>query len=332
MVSRAIEHRALRYTLIAVSAWLYDGIAHSPRGHSVANLRNAIPMIQQAVTTTSLNDGHTFAVFMLCYLSIVRGDLKGIKLHASGFSRILRHCDVLQEDGYPRPDTASLAMVLWRIAIRADTLIGLCGHQAAFPITNAPESCHRQWVRQFDNPERPQTVEWAVSQFILDDLSNRLIHLGLRWTSILRAADRGRVLGMNELNLQVDLTFLIRDFEEWKNRQVLRGAEYRERRQREQHLTTPQIRFLHYEALSFVDEVYAIQLAQYFSFRIQLSLIMYPQIVPYPEERKVFAIEYCRVYAAIGGLRRPGLTGLLVGLFFAALSLVDKSYPLGKCP
>jgi hypothetical protein len=59
---------------------------------------------------------------------------------------------------------------------------------------------------------------------------------------------------------------------------------------------------------------------------------MYPQIGPYPEERKVFAIEYCRVYAAIGGLRRPGLAGLLVGLFFAALSLVDKSYPLGKCP
>jgi hypothetical protein len=58
-------------------------------------------------------------------------------------------------------------------------------------------------------------------------------------------------------------------------------------------------------------------------------LVMNPQIGPYPPERHLFAIELCRVYAALGGLRRPGLTGLAIGLFYAGLVLTDKTFPLG---
>jgi hypothetical protein len=167
MVSRALEHHALRFTLIAVSAWLYDGIANRSRERSVANLRKAIPMIQQAVTSTSLNDGYAFAVFMLIYLSIVRGDIRGVKLHLGGFYRILRHCAVLREDGSPGSSTTSLAMVLWRMAIRVDNMVGLCGQQTAFPITRTPESFHHNWVQEFDNPDRPDTPEWQYLSLCL---------------------------------------------------------------------------------------------------------------------------------------------------------------------
>jgi hypothetical protein len=286
MFSRALEHLPLRYTLIAVSAWLYDGLAGRSRERSLVNLRKAIPLIQKAVSSTALDDGHGFAVFLLAYLSIVRGDVKGISLHTGGFYRILRFCNVLREDGSPTLNQTSLSMILWRIAIRAENISGFIGPRTAFPATNVS----------------------------LD---------------IQRATAKGQKDGITELNLQLDLAFLVRDLEAWKCRLVLRAAESRERIRRTIAPTTPSMRFLEHEPLTFADEVYAIMLTQYFTVRIQVSLISSPQLGPHPSDRYMFAVELCRVYAAIGGLRRPGLMGLLVGLFYAGLALTDKSYPLG---
>jgi hypothetical protein len=329
MLSRALEHVPLRYTLIAVSAWLYDGITGQSRERSVTYLRKAIPLIQNAVTATALDDGHGYAVFLLAYLSVVRGDVKGISLHVGGFYRILRHCNVLKEDGSPSPEHSALAMVLWRIAVRTDNIIGFIGQRAAFPAITVPDSLHPDWVKQFDNPSRPNTVGWAIAQFALDDLANRAIHLGVRAMNIYRTVQRGEGDGIEELNVELDLAFLIRDLEAWKRRRVLREAESRERARRVASSTEPPLKFLDYAPLTFADETYATMLCQYFTCRIQLSLIMNPQLGPYPSERHMFAVEFCRVYAGIGGLKRPGLSGLLVGLFYSALALTDKNYPLG---
>ena len=330
MLSRALDHCALRYTLIAVSAWLYDGIAGRPRDRSVANLRKAIPMIQSAVTTTALDDGHGFAVFLLAYLSLVRGDVKGVSLHIEGFYRVLRYCNVLQEDGTPSLNQTPLAMVLWRIAVRIDNIVGFAGQHAAFPVTNVPDSFHLNWIRDFDNHERPDTIGWAFAQFDLDHLVNRAIHLAVRSLSIQRGTITDENDGIEELNVELDMTFLVRDLEAWKRRRVLRDAESRERERRISSTTQPPLKFLDYEPLTFADEAYAIMLVQYFTCRIQLSLVANPQLGPNPSERHMFAVELCRVYAAIGGLRKPGLSGLLVGLFYAALALTDKTYPLGS--
>jgi len=331
LLSRALEHLPLRYTLIAVSAWLYDGIAGRSRERSVANLRKAIPMIQSAVTATALDDGHGFAVFLLAYLSVVRGDVNGISLHIGGFYRILRYCNVLKEDGSPNVSHSALSMCLWRIAVRTDNIIGFIIQRASFPATSVPDSFHHSWVKEFDNPDRSDTVEWAAAQFALDDLGNKAVHLGVRSITIQREIQRGNGDGIEELNVELDMAFLVRDLEAWKRRRVLREAESRERARRAAlPSVSPPIRFLDYEPLTFADESYAIMLVQYFTIRIQLSLVANPQIGPYPAERHMFAVELCRVYAAIGGLRKPGLSGLLVGLFFAGLALTDKTYPLGK--
>jgi hypothetical protein len=329
MLSRALEHLPLRYTLIAVSAWLYDGIAGRSRERSVANLRKAIPMIQSAVTSTALDDGHGFAVFLLAYLSVVRGDVKGISLHVGGFYRILRHCNVLREDGSPNSNHTSLAMILWRIGVRTDNIIGVVGQRATFPATTVPDSFHSNWLRDFDNPERPDTAEWAMAQFALDDLANRATHLAVRSITIQRKIERGDHDAIEELNVELDMAFLIRDLEAWKRRRILREAESRERARRVALPSQPPLKFLEYEPLTFADEAYAIMLVQYFTCRIQLSLVTNPQIGPYPAERHMFAVELCRVYAAIGGLKKPGLSGLLVGLVYAALALTDKTCPLG---
>jgi hypothetical protein len=220
-------------------------------------------------------------------------------------------------------------MILWRIAIRAENISGFAGPRTAFPATNVPDSFHLQWLHDFENPQRPNSSAWALAQFALDDLANRAIHLGARSLEIQRATSKGQKDGINELNLQLDLAFLVRDLEAWKCRLVLRAAESRERIRRTISPTTPSMRFLEHEPLTFADEVYAIMLTQYFTVRIQVSLISSPQLGPHPSDRYMFAVELCRVYAAIGGLRRPGLTGLLVGLFYAGLALTDKSYPLG---
>jgi len=286
-------------------------------------------MIQNAVASTSLDDGHGFAVFLLAYLSVVRGDVKGISLHVGGFYRILRHCNVLREDGSPNSDHTSLAMISWRIGVRTDNIIGVVGQRASFPATTVPDSFHANWLRDFDNPERPNTAEWAMAQFALDDLANRAIHLAVRSITSQRKIEQGDSEGIEELNVELDMAFLIRDLEAWKRRRILREAESRERARRVAHPSQPRLKFLDYEPLTFADETYAIMLVQYFSCRIQLSLVMNPQIGPYPSERHMFAIELCRVYAAIGGLKKPGLSGLLVGLVYAGLVLTDKTCPLG---
>ena len=271
MLSRALDHHALRYTLIAVSAWLHDGIAGRSRERSVANLRKAVPMIQSAVTATVLDDGHGFAVFLLAYLSVVRGDIKGVSLHVGGFYRILRHCNVLREDGTPNLNHTPLAMVLWRIAVRTDNIVGFVGQRAAFPATNVPESFHLNWIRDFDNLDRPDTIEWALAQFALDDLANRAVHLAVRSISIQRSVASGESDGIEKLNVELDMAFLVRDLEIWKCRRVLREAESRERARRIASPTQPPLKFLDYEPLTFVDEAYAIMLVQYFTCRIQLS-------------------------------------------------------------
>lgn len=329
MFYRALEHKALRYTLIAVSAWLFDGIAGRSRERSIVNLRKAIPMIQKAVGSTALDDGHGFAVFLFVYLSIVRGDVGGVSLHTKGFYRILRYCNVLQEDGTPTLNHSALCMVLWRIAIRAENIVGFGGPRTAFPATNVPDSFHLQWLHEFENPERPNSAAWALAQFTLDDLANRTIHLAARSLELQRALAGGETDGINELNLQLDITFLIRDLEAWKCRPVLRAAELRERAQRTSSPAQPGLSFLDHEQLTFADEVFAIMLVQYFTVRIQVSLISSPQPGPQPNDRYMFGIELCRIYAAIGGLKRPGLTGLLAGLSYAGLVLTDKTYPLG---
>jgi hypothetical protein len=329
MLSRALEHLPLRYTLIAVSAWLCDGIAGRSRERSVANLRKAIPMIQSAVTETALDDGHGFAVFLLAYLSVVQGDIKGISLHVGGFYRILRYCNVLREDGVPNMNQTSLAMILWRMAVRTDNIVAFAGQGTAFPTTNIPDSFYLNWIRDFDNPERPDTTDWAVAQFALDDLANRAVHLAVRSITIQQAVTTGNSDSLEELNVELDMAFLIRDLEEWKRRKVLQETESRERAGRIASPCQPPFKFLDYEPLTFADEAYAIMLVQYFTCRIQLSLVSNPKLGPYPNERHTFAVEICRVYAAIGGLRKPGLSGLLVGLFYAALTLTDKVFPLG---
>jgi hypothetical protein len=326
---RALEHLPLRYTLIAVSAWLFDGIGGRSRERSIANLRKAIPMIQEAVGSTLLDEGHGIAVFLLVYLSIVRGDVRGISLHTNGFYRILRYCNVLKEDGTPTHNHSALSMVLWRIAIRAENIGGFAGPRAAFPVTNVPDSFHLQWLHELESPERPNSTAWALAQFNLDDLANRTIHLATRSLEIQRALARGETDGIDELNLQLDTIFLVRDLEAWKCRPVLREAESRERIRRTSSPAQPGLRFLDHEQLTFEDEVYAIMLVQYFTIRIQVSLISSPKPGPHPKDRYMFAIELCRVYAAIGGIKRPGLSGLLVGLFYAGLTLTDKTYPLG---
>ena len=329
IVSRALEHLPLRYTIVAVSAWLHDGIAGRPRDRSVANLEKAIPMIQNAVTPTALDDGHGFTLFLLAYLSVIRGDIKGISLHIGEFYRILRHCNVLREDGSPNSYQTSLAMILWRIGVRTDNIVGVVGQRATFPATIVPDSFHIDWLRDFDNPDRPDTAEWAMAQFALDDLANRIIHLAVRSITIQQNIARGDIDVIEELNVELDIAFLIRDLEEWKRRRILREAEFRERARRIADTSQPTLKFLNYEPLTFADEAYAILLVQYFTCRIQLSLLANPQIGPYSTERHMFAIELCRVYAAIGGLKKPGLSGLLVGLAYAALVLTDKTYPLG---
>jgi hypothetical protein len=329
MFCRALEHLALRYTLIAVSAWVYDEIAGRSRERSIVNLRKAIPMIQQAVSSTALDDGHGFAVFLLAYLSILRGDVRGVSLHTMGFYQILRHCKVLQEDGTPTLNHTALSMILWRIAIRADNISGFAGPRTAFPAINVPDSFHLQWLHDFESPDRPNSAAWALAQFALDDLANRTIHLATRSVEIHRALARGEKNDLDELNLQLDMTFLIRDLEAWKCRPILRAAESRERLRRTLSPAQPCLRFLDHEPLAFADEVYAILLVQYFTVRIQVSLISNPQPGPHPRDRYMFAVELCRVYAATGGVARPGLKGLLVGLFYAGLALTDKTYPLG---
>lgn len=329
MVSRALEHLPLRYTLIAVSAWLYDGIAGRSRERSVANLHKAIPMIQSAVTATALDDGHGFSVFLLAYLSVVRGDIKGISLHIGGFYRILRHCNVLRADGAPNVNQTSLAMVLWRIAVRADNIIAFAEQQAVFPATITQDSFHLNWLGDFDNPERLDTSDWALAQFALDDLANRVGHLAARLIALHRAIAADQSDGIEELNVELDMAFLFRDLEEWKRRRILREAESRERARRIASVSTSPLKFLDYKPLTFVDEAYAVMLVQYFTCRIQLSLVSNPRLGPHPNERYMFAVELCRVYAGIGGLKKPGLSGLLVGLFYSALVLTDKTFPLG---
>lgn len=329
MFSRALEHLPLRYTLIAVSAWLYDGIAGRSRERSLANLRKAIPMIQNAVTSASLDDGHSFAVFLLSYMSVIRGDINGIALHIGGFYKILRHCNVLRADGSPNPNHTSLSMVLWRIAIRMINISGFVGHRAVFPETTVADSFHSTWLQDFDSPLRPDTTEWAIAQFALDDLANRAIHLGVRSIATQRAIAKGETDGIDELNDQIDMAFLVRDLEAWRHRPVLREAETRERERRASAPSSSPIKFLNYEPLTFADLTYATMLVQYFTVRLQLTLVVNPQIGPYPPERISYAIELCRVYAAMNGLTRPGLTGLAIGLFYAGLVLTDKTYPLG---
>lgn len=300
------------------------------RERSVANLRRAIPLIQDAVTLTALDDGHGFAVFLLSYLSVIRGDIKGIRLHVGGYHRILRHCNVIKEDGSPNMGQSAVSLMMWRMAVRTENMIGLiAGQEAAFPSITVPDSFHNAWLQEFNNPLRQDCIDWAIAQFALDDLSNRTIHLAVRAVECQRAIARGEQKPIDELNIELDTAFLSRDLEQWICRTVLREAESRELDYRETSSAHPYFRFLDYPPLIFSDEAYAVMLVQYFTVRIQLSLVVNPQIGPYPDERRMFAIELCRVYAAIGGLKRPGLSGLLIGLFYAGLTLTDKTHPLG---
>jgi hypothetical protein len=330
LFSRALEHAPLRYTVIAASAWLYDGLTGRSRDRAIANRRKAIPLIQDAVASTALDDGHAYAVFLLCFLSVVQGDIKGVRLHVGGFYHILRHCKVLREDGSPNFAQSAAALIMWRLAIRTENMIGfVSGQKAAFPSTTIPDSFHATWLHEFENPLRPDCTNLAIAQFALDDLSNRTIHLALSLVSCQRAIESGEYNGIEELNVQLDTAFLIRDLEQWKSRPVLREAESREQIRRQTAPSTPRFAFLNHEPLTFADESYAIMLVQYFTIRIQLSLVVNPQIGPEPYERYMYAIELCRVYAAIGGLKRPGLSGLMIGLFYAGLTLTDKTHPLG---
>jgi hypothetical protein len=328
--SRAMEHTPLRHTVIAVAAWLYDGMTGRARDRSFANLRKAIPLIQTAVTSTALDDGHGFAVFLLSFLSVIRGDIKGIRSHIGGYYQILRHCNVLKADGTPNMAQSAVSMIMWRMAVRTENMIGfVAGQDAAFPAASTPDSFHSTWLHEFDNPLRLECTNWAIAQFALDDLANRTIHLAVRLVACQRAIANREHDGIEQLNVELDTAFLIRDLEQWKSRPVLREAESRERIRRETSPTQPPFKFLHHGPLTISDETYAILLVQYFTVRIQLSLVVNPQIGPYPSERYVYAIELCRVYAAIGGLKRPGLSGLIIGLFYAGLTLTDKTHPLG---
>lgn len=206
-------------------------------------------------------------------------------------------------------------MFLWRVAIQMDLACGMRGQELVFPpIAPNQEEFHRLWISRITSPE---STEWALAEFALDDLYHHSMHLEKHAIKLRSSPLYNKLHDEEQIRLGVEKLWEMHA--NWKTRDIVRQAARVENVHRQQNpITDDTPTFLNYgPPLKFINEYFARMLLYHTERIIQIDVILVPNL-DHPSERRVrAAVELCRIIAGVKDMLE-GQGG--IGQYFQALN------------
>jgi hypothetical protein len=319
----SLEHKRLRHALVALS------INFSAPGQ----VNRYLLWFQQSHEETDESDNEIFTVYIVFTLTLQQYIVSA--KHLIQLRRHLKRLYILLRKAQNnvnrrrRPPLSPLLLYIWRQIMRINVTfaIGVTHFPAVFP----PAAVHPNGkvahghgaVRQYLDTR--STEDWTMAQLELDDIGNRIYRLHLR-ASVLRSNGHSDI-GERELVLNTKQLIALND--KWTSNPVIRKAEEREQRFKEQLCATPDpCSFLGYHALRFQDPLYACLLLTHYSIKIASSLILDPRVGPHSPDRVSSAVQICRIFSALGDDPPVGALTCLAAIWWAGL-VFDENHHSG---
>jgi hypothetical protein len=272
----------------------------------------------------TIDDSHIVAVFLLAYLNFAGGEIASAGRHLDGLILMLEH------RGATIPADDPLINAIRRLTIRLDNVRGTTGRTLAFPThkleTNVP---NRVWLSKLIQPNKQQSVDWALAEFELEDLANQMIHLNLRARALRASPGHNPATDEHEILFRAEI--LLSELNRWKLRPIFLAAEADENLSRLACLSPGSIpTFLDYPPLPFKNVVFAGLMIMFYRLQILGSLIISPTPGPEPMNRLEAAINLCRTYASYAFLRERISSIMVIPLVLAGFVLGERDHPQGS--
>jgi len=199
------------------------------------------------------------------------------------------------------------------------------------PLPPGNESLHRSWISSLSDPTIPDSTDWGLANFTLDNIMHRGCHVARRARTI-RASPTYTPEDEQQIYLLCDQ--IDRDLESWRAQPLIQQAQLVD----EWYQTTaPPLNaeccFLHYAPLIVHNRTYSNLMSDYRTAKLYLSLVAYPTPGPGPSGSGRFqhAVEICRIVASEPFYQRDNIRGAeeSFSLFLAGVAFGGEDcYPL----
>jgi hypothetical protein len=324
LLGLTVGNPVLWHSMLALSSSLADKIVGRTASRTFFHLQQALPLIQSAIQNMTISGSHIYAVFLLAYLSLCRGEIGSAGRHLDGLYLMLEHRAKTQTQEDP------FVNAFRRLAIRMDNVRGFTGRTPVFPThTLAPMKPHREWLSQLMEPDKLGALDWALAEFEMEDLANKMIHLNLRARMLRASPNYNPATDDQELMFRAEV--LLNELHHWKMKPIFMATEADENLSRLASLgqdLTPT--FLNYPPLPFKNVLYAGLLIMMYRLQILGSLIIHPELGANPPKRLEIAINLCRTYASYKALRHPIPSNMIMPLAYVGFVFSDKIHSRGS--
>ena len=324
---QSVNQPTLRHSILAVSSWMTDNRQGRPPLYTLRHLQVILPGIQKAIIDLNITSAHILSVSFLSWLSLMTGDLYTTHRHLKGLFLMFLNTRHLSLQGEPYDNPDPIMMFLYRLSIKIDNTLAYRNFPQAYPPMTNHERYHRQWLPNFIS--KKEDIENCLAAFQIDDFTNRVCHLHHQARQLRKQNDS------HESEIQDRAKSIATDHTAWLSLPIVQTHIPNEEgmfpiinatRIREKH------QFLHYPEYPISDAVFAQMLLIHASLGIHLSIVMTGKLGPYPPTRYEFAVQVCRIYAALGArssVRKTGQSRIINALWLAGLVFGNDCYPAG---
>jgi Fungal specific transcription factor domain len=349
IMAKALEQPVLHHAVLCTSAALLSERTLTGPGRYLEHKQHTLTLLRGHLDRLDINESVAAAVFFMLFVDIgeagARSHLRGLK---SVLDYLKQQSEKKEREGHgtskevqlPKPEfnnpditgVSPLAWLIWAWGIRMD--IGMAtidGAPMVAPLPAGPETepFHRSWISCLSDPTIPDSADWGLANFTLDNIMHRGCHVAKK-ARIIRSSPNYRPeheLKIHRLCQQID-----DDLEKWKSRPILEQTKIKE----EAKITPefpPEYCFLHYPPLIIDNPMYSNLMADYRTAKLYMSLVKYPNPGPNPpgSGRYQHAVEICRVFASKPLFERDNVRGaeeamclFLAGVVFGG----DEYYPM----
>ena len=141
LFSCSINHSALRYSVLSVSALIADKKSDRGRTRALQHMQKSLKLIQDNLSAAEVDEGVAISIFLLAYFNVSSGEHSTSRKHLRGLQMVLnqlQHNHLIRNGGTVSPCAISpLAMLVWRMAIRMDFIVAVTyGRRPIFPMYN----------------------------------------------------------------------------------------------------------------------------------------------------------------------------------------------------
>jgi hypothetical protein len=349
-MAKAHDQPVLHHAVLCTAAALVSERAGSKSEPSryLEHKQKTLALLRRHINNMEIDEGVAAAVFFMLFVEIgregARSHLRGLKsvldfLRKKSLSKDRRVAadglvEISTDANFSNPDitgVSPLAWLIWAWGIRMD--IGLAtvdGSPMIAPLPTGPEheAFHRSWISALSDPSIPNSTDWGLANFTLDNIMHRGCHVA-RKARVMRASPNYSI--EDEEKIHRMCREIDHELDTWHAQPLIQQAQLEEDlHQLSAGPIPPERCFLHYPPLVIYNRMKSNLILDYRTAKVYTSLVQYPQLGPGPPGSGRFhhAVEICRMLAAEPVQERDDVRGAeeAMCLFLAGMTFGGEAY------